>query len=128
MATDDCEPIFISPIYGQLLTKPLRQRMPQQGKSHCQDCQDRCNGCEDDTNLCGLARGDHVGGKIVKDVLQLIGAGCRVISTTCQFGDLFERLFIDISAEAASAASAKRQTESATELIILLELIATIHG
>src|SRR5688572_24240357 len=87
--------------------------MPAQRKDHRQDRDQHGDRRKEYADLCGLARRDHIGGKVLKDLLELSGARGNVILAARHICHLPQGLFIDLPAEPAAASATKATSPSA---------------
>ena len=100
--------------------------MPTQRKQKCQNHYHCSESCKESADLRCLAGGDHIRWQVLKNVLQITNAGCRVVRAAGQIGDLFQRSFIYFPAETIPARAGTKSATVAKE-VVLLELIAAIH-
>src|SRR5688572_23625412 len=98
-------------------TKSLRQWVPAHRQDHRQDGNEHGYRRKEDTDLGGLAGRDHIGGEALKDILKLTGTCSNVIFSTGRCRDLFQGIFIDLSAEttAPTSPSAEWRTEASAK-------------
>src|SRR5512138_3067095 len=101
--------------------------MPEEGKSHCKNRQQRGERSKEHADFYGLAGGNNERWQLTEEIVEVTGALRGVILSTGHICNLFQSRFIDISAE-STPAEAATEPASAEAKPAKRIAIPTIHG